>query len=66
MEIPARGDDFSFVFHRTANAAKACRRFDGELVLELTEIGEGRDQRLKLCMNCGNRNGEFHAFFPED
>ncbi len=65
-EIPSRGDDFSFVFHRTANAAKACRRFDGDLVLELTEIGEGRDRRLKLCMSCGNRNGEFHAFFPED
>lgn len=65
-EIPARGDDFSFVFHRTANAAKACRRFGSELVLELTEAGTGRDRRLNLCMTCGNRAGEFQALFSED
>ena len=65
-EIPAYGDDFAFVFHRTANVAKACRRFDGELTMELTESGEGRSRQLKLCMSCGNRAGEFHAFFPED
>lgn len=65
-EIPAYGDDFAFVFHRTANVAKACRRFDGELTMELTESGEGQNRQLKLCMSCGNRAGEFHAFFPED
>ena len=65
-EIPAYGDDFAFVFHRTANVAKACRRFDGELTMELTESGEGRSRQLKLCMSCGNRAREFHAFFPED
>ena len=27
-EIPAQGDDFAFVFHRTADAAKACRSLD--------------------------------------
>ena len=65
-EIPARGDDFSFVFHRTANVVKACRHFDGELVLELTETGTGRDRWLNLCMTCGDRAGEFRALFPED
>ena len=65
-EIPARGDDFAFVFHRTANVVKACRCFCGELALELTETGEGRNRQLKLCMSCGSRDGEFHAFFPED
>lgn len=65
-EIPAQGDDFSFVFHRTVNAVKACRRFDGDLTLELTETGEDRERRLRLCMSCGDRAGEFHAFFPED
>lgn len=65
-EIPARGDDFAFVFHRTASVAKACRRFDGELAMELTETGEGRKRQLKLCMSCGDRAGEFHAFFPEE
>ena len=65
-EIPAQGDNFSFVFHRTANVAKACRRFDGELKLELTETGEGRDRRCELVMSCGSRTGEFHTLFPED
>lgn len=65
-EVPAQGDDFSFVLHRTANVAKACCRFDGDLVLELTETGEGRDRQRKLTMSCGSREGEFHTFFPED
>ena len=65
-EIPAQGDDFAFVFHRTANVVKACRRLDGELTLELTETGEGRERQLRLCMSCGDRAGEFYAFFPED
>ena len=66
VEIPAQGDDFAFVFYRTANIAKACRRFDEELTLELTETGEGRKRQLRLCMSCGNRVGEFHALFPEE
>lgn len=66
VEIPARGDDFSFIFRRTANVVKACRHFDGELILELTETGTGRDRRLNLCMNCGDRAGEFQALFQED
>lgn len=65
-EIPARGDNFAFVFHRTTSVVKACRRFDGELAMELTETGEGRKRQLKLCMSCGDRAGEFHAFFPEE
>jgi len=65
-ELPARGDEFAFVFHQTANVAKACRRFEGELSFELTETGEGREKHLKLCMSCGYRAGEFNAFFPED
>lgn len=65
-EIPARGDDFAFVFHRTASAAKVCRRFDGELVLELTETGEGRGRQRKLCMSCGSRDSEFHTIPSED
>lgn len=65
-EIPARGDDFAFAFYRTASAVKACRRFDGKLTMELTGISEGRNRQLKLNMSCGNRVGEFHAFFPEE
>ena len=65
-ELPARGDEFAFVFHRTADAAKACRRFNGELSFELTETGEGRARKRKLCMSCGSRAGELHTLFPED
>lgn len=65
-ELPAQGDGFSFIFHRTASAAKACRRLDGELTLELSESGAGRERQLRLCMRCGSREGEFRAFFPED
>lgn len=65
-EIPARGDDFAFIFYRTASAVKACRRFDGKLIMELTGISEGRNRQLKLNMSCGNREGEFHAFFREE
>ena len=65
-EIPAQGDDLAFVFRRTASVVKACRHFDGELAIELTETGEGRKRQLRLCMSCGDRVGEFHAFFPEE
>ncbi len=65
-EFPARGDDLAFVFHRTADAAKVCRRFDGELSFELTETGAGRDRRLRLYMSSGHRAGELYALFPED
>lgn len=65
-EILAQGDDFAFIFHWTASVVKACRRFDGELTMELTETGEGRKRQLKLCMSCGDRSGEFHVFFPEE
>lgn len=66
MEIPAQGDDFAFAFYRTASAVKACRRFDGELILELTETGEGHDRQRKLCMSCGSRDSEFHTLPTED
>ena len=63
-EIPAQGDDFAFVFHRTASVVRACRHFDGELAIELTETGEGLKRQLRLCMSCGDRVGEFHTFYP--
>lgn len=32
-ELPARGDDVSFVFSRTKDVMKACAHFEGELAL---------------------------------
>lgn len=34
-ELPAQGDDMSFVFQRTKDVMKACAHFEGELALSL-------------------------------
>ena len=34
-ELPAHGDDMSFVFRRTKDVLKACAHFEGELTLML-------------------------------
>ena len=65
-EIPAQGDDLAFVFRRTASVVKACRHFDGELAIELTETGEGRKRQLRLCMSCGDRVFFSGQCFPPD
>ncbi len=64
-EVPADGDDLSFVFRRTKDVAKACRLFDGTLELELNDSGEGSKRQLSLQMRCGNRAGEFDALDPD-
>ena len=63
--IPAQGDDLAFVFSRTREVAKACRLFDGTLVLELEEIGSERDKQWRLFMRCGAREAQFDAMDPE-
>lgn len=60
-EIPAQGDNFAFVLPRIKNMVKVCRRFEGELELEVTEYGTGKSKMLKGCMRCGFRGGEFDA-----
>ena len=64
--LPAQGNDFAFVFHRTADVAKVCRRFDGELSLELSELYDGKTKWLRLYMGCGRREGELGAFYSKD
>ena len=39
-ELPAHGDDMSFVFHRTKDVLKACAHFEGELTLTLVPQSE--------------------------
>lgn len=65
-EIPAQGEDLSFVLLRIKDTARACRHFNGELTLETAESGSGRDRRLLLAMSCGVREAKFHADLPED
>jgi len=64
-EIPAEGDDFSFVFRNTASVVRACAHYQGKL--EFHQWGERRDPRLT--MKAGDRGGEFPvedvSFYPE-
>lgn len=63
--IPAQGDELSFVFTRTRDVARACRLFDGALVLELEELGSEKDKEWRLLMRCGDRAAQFDAMDPE-
>ena len=49
-ELPAQGDDFAFVLARPRETARAFRQFDGDLILEQTETGEGIRRQIKLVL----------------
>lgn len=66
MKLPAQGDDFSFLLGRSKETARAFRQFEGELILEQTETGEGARRRIKLALFCGSRSAELFPFLPED
>lgn len=66
IELPAEGDDFAFLLGRPKETARAFRQFEGELVLEQTETGEGAKRRIKLVLSCGSRSAELFPFLPED
>lgn len=65
-EIPAQGDDFSFVFRRTKDIVKACRYFEGDIAVEFSETGEGKNRKVSLCLFCGNRSSEFGVLDTAD
>jgi len=65
-EIPAEGDDLSFVFQRPKDTAQACKHFEGRLMLETEGKSTGKDQWLQLTMSCGPRAAQVMAFLPED
>jgi DNA polymerase III sliding clamp (beta) subunit (PCNA family) len=65
-EIPAVGDDLSFVFQRPKDTAQACKHFEGRLMLETEGKSTGKDQWLQLTMSCGPRAAQVMAFLPED
>ena len=64
-QIPAQGDDLAFVFTRTKDVAKACRLFDGPLVLELEETCSEKNTERSLLMSCGVRAAQFEVMDPE-
>ena len=57
-EIPASGDNFSFVFSRTKKVERACRCFDGSLTVDLTE-NVNKDNGGFVRLSCGSRTAEF-------
>lgn len=64
-EIPASGDNFSFVFSRTKKVERACRCFDGCLTMELAENTAHKDNRGFVRLSCGSRTGEFDTYSDE-
>ena len=63
--LPAQGDDLAFVFTSTRDVAKACRMFDGTLVLELKEADPERRKEWNLIMHCGSRAAQFDVLDAE-
>lgn len=55
VEIPAAGDDFSFLFAHTDNAFRACRYFSGQMTAELS----GSEGDRKVVLSADGKNGEF-------
>ena len=62
-ELPAHGDDVSFVFSRTKDVMKACAHFEGELAITFVPKDE-RDGKIEVL--CGQRAAEFPVIAHED
>ena len=65
VEIPAEGDDLTFVFRRTRDVMKAFALFRGEVTIELEVLSQGRNQ-CRLTVSCGQRTAEYEATTDAD
>lgn len=65
-EIPAQGDEFSFILSRSCVVEKASRYFCGELVMEYDVLENEKHSRSRLTMRNGARTCEFGASPGED
>lgn len=65
-ELPARGDDMSFVFRRTKDILKACACLEGEMEITLRGEEETHAKNWKLELCCGRRRAEFAVTSRED
>ncbi len=63
VKLPVWGENFAFVLWSPQAAAKACRYFEGELMLELHET---KSDKPTLVLSCGKRSGEFDAIPTKD
>ena len=62
-ELPACGDDMSFVFQKTKDVMKACAHFEGELALTL-DTEDKKNWTLEL--HCEQRAATFTVASRED
>lgn len=65
-ELPAYGDDFEFLLMKPAEMLKACRYYDGKLVMDLTIPNEDGYWRTNLAVSNGARTGSFEAESADD
>ena len=63
-EIPADGDDFSFVFSNTKDMIRICKHFDGKLAMELfiKELPGGKSKDITVELTCGGKAASFPAY----
>ncbi len=66
VEIPAQGDAFECAFLRNKEAAKACRFFEGQLSVEITDSEDGRHKQRQIILSCGSRTAEFEGLPPDE
>lgn len=57
IEIPAEGDQFSFMFSNTASVVRACRYYSGDMTVELCR--DSGDLKVRFC--AGEKSGVFPA-----
>ena len=65
-EIPAEGEDFSFVFSRTKDVGRVCRNFSGKITIELSDIVTDKHSHPVVTMTCGSRAAEFDTYSATD
>lgn len=65
-EFPARGDDFEFLLMKPAEMLKACRYYDGDLVMELTIPNDDGYWRSDLVVFNGVCTGSFEVECADD
>ena len=63
VALPARGEEFSFVLQKPQEVAKACRYYQGELMLEVHEI---QSDHPAVTLSSGRRSGTFDVFPAKD
>lgn len=63
VTLPAQGDSFAFVLQKPEKAVKACRYFEGRLLLDMC------DEQPKypvVTLSCSHRSGTFDAYPEKD